>query len=95
MKDVLTAVLQLESPVPASSPPKILVVSRDILEMVGKLSKKPTVALDQEDDALTADIQRFTSQRLSEIRERFKSSVGIEDVLREVGINIVSKSQGM
>ncbi|KAH8698037.1 hypothetical protein GQ44DRAFT_832316 [Phaeosphaeriaceae sp. PMI808] len=95
VKDVLTAILQLESPQQSSVSPKILVVSRDVLQMVGKLAKKPTVALDQEKEALTADILHFTKQRLNEIRDKFESLVGIDDILHGVESNIVEKSQGM
>ncbi|CAN9288121.1 unnamed protein product [Alternaria alternata] len=95
VKDVLASILQLESPAQACAPTKILVVSRDILEVVGKLSKKPTVALDQESDALTADITRFATKRLETIRERFESLHGVDDILQEVKKNVVSRSQGM
>ncbi|KAF7670744.1 hypothetical protein GT037_011195, partial [Alternaria burnsii] len=95
VKDVLASILQLESPTQACAPTKILVVSRDILEVVGKLSKRPTVALDQESDALTADITRFATKRLETIRERFESLHGVDDILQEVKKNVVSRSQGM
>jgi hypothetical protein len=95
VKDVLASILQLESPTQARAPTKILVVSRDILEVVGKLSKRPTVALDQESDALTADITRFATKRLETIRERFESLHGVDDILQEVKKNVVSRSRGM
>ncbi|KAL1798027.1 hypothetical protein ACET3X_004633 [Alternaria dauci] len=95
VKDALASILQLESPTQACAPMKILIVSRDILEVVGKLSKRPTVALDQESDALTADITRFATKSLETIRERFENLDGVDDVLQEVKKNVVSRSQGM
>jgi hypothetical protein len=94
VKEVLAAILQFEKPAHGSTPPKILLISRDILQVVAQLAKKPTVALDRESGALTADIRRFTNQRLCHIRERFEGLVGLEDILHEVGNSIVSRSQG-
>lgn len=95
VKDVLVSILQLESPTQGCAPTKILIVSRDILELVGKLSKRPTVALDEESDALTADITRFATKSLKAIREKFDELVGVDNILEEVKKNVVSKSQGM
>lgn len=95
VKDVLGSILQLENPMQACAPTKILVVSRDILELVGKLSKRPTVALDQESDALTADITRYATKCLGTIRDRFSNLVGVDNVLDDVKRNVVLKSQGM
>jgi hypothetical protein len=95
VKDVLVSILQLESPTQACAPTKILIVSRDILELVGKLSKRPTVALDQESDALTADITRFATKSLETIREKFEHLVGVDNILEEVKKSVVLKSQGM
>ncbi|CAN9342142.1 unnamed protein product [Alternaria alternata] len=95
VKEVLASILQLESPTQASTPTKILVVSRDILEVVGKLSKRPTVALDKESDALTADITRYAAKSLETIRERFENLSGVDDILQDVRKNVVSRSQGM
>lgn len=94
VKEVLASILQLESPTQASTPTKILVVSRDILEVVGKLSKRPTVALDKESDALTADITRYAAKSLETIRERFENLSGVDDILQDVRKNVVSRSQG-
>ncbi|CAN9203513.1 unnamed protein product [Alternaria alternata] len=95
VKEVLASILQLENPMQACAPTKILIVSRDILELVGKLSKRPTVALDQESDALTADITRYATKCLETIRDRFSNLVGVDNVLNDVKRNVVSKSQGM
>ncbi|KAB2109040.1 hypothetical protein AG0111_0g2533 [Alternaria gaisen] len=95
VKDVLVSILQLENPTQACAPTKILIVSRDILELVGKLSKRPTVALDQESDALTADITRYATKCLETIRDRFANLAGIDNVLDDVKRNVVVKSQGM
>jgi hypothetical protein len=95
VKDVLASILQLESPAQASAPTKILVISRDILELIGKLSKRPTIALDQENDALTADITRYATKSLEAIRERFENLVGVDNVLEEVKRNVVLRAQGM
>jgi hypothetical protein len=94
VKEVLAAILQFEKPAHGSSPPRILLVSRDTLQVVAQLSKKPTIALDRESGALTADIRRFTNHRLRQIRERFEGLVGVEDILHGVGDSIVSRSQG-
>jgi hypothetical protein len=95
VEKVLAAILRFEKPTQEGFvPPKILIVSRDTLQVVTQLSKKPTVALDQESGALTADIRRFTNQRLGLIRERFEGLVGVEAILHEVGDSIVSRSQG-
>ncbi|CAN9120026.1 unnamed protein product [Alternaria alternata] len=95
VKDVLVSILQLENPMQACAPTKILIVSRDILELVGKLSKRPTVALDQESDALTADITRYATKCLETIRDRFANPAGVDNVLDDVKRNVVVKSQGM
>jgi hypothetical protein len=95
VKDVLISILQLENPMQACAPTKILIVSRDILELVGKLSKRPTVALDQESDALTADITRYATKCLETIRDRFANPAGVDNVLDDVKRNVVVKSQGM
>jgi hypothetical protein len=95
VKDVLVSILQLENPMQACAPTKILIVSRDILELVGKLSKRPTVALDQESDALTADITRYATKCLETIRDRFANLAGVDNVLDDVKRNVVVKSQGM
>jgi hypothetical protein len=95
VKDVLVSILQLENPTQACTPTKILIVSRDILELVGKLSKRPTLALDQESDALTADITRYATKCLETIRDRFADLVGVDNVLNDVKRNVVLKSQGM
>ncbi|RYO63735.1 hypothetical protein AA0116_g4050 [Alternaria tenuissima] len=95
VKDVLVSILQLENPMQAWAPTKILIVSRDILELVGKLSKRPTLALDQESDALTADITRYATKCLETIRDRFADLVGVDNVLNDVKRNVVLRSQGM
>jgi hypothetical protein len=95
VEKVLAAILRFEKPTQEGFvPPKILIVSRDTLQVVTQLSKKPIVALDQESGALTADIRRFTNQRLDLIRERFEGLVGAEAILHEVGNGVVSRSQG-
>ncbi|CAN9263627.1 unnamed protein product [Alternaria alternata] len=95
VKEVLVSILQLENPMQACAPTKILIVSRDVLELVGKLSKRPTVALDQESDALTADITRYATKCLETLRDRFSNLVGVDNVLKDVKRNVVLKSQGM
>jgi hypothetical protein len=95
VKEVLTAILRFEKPtLEGSLPPKILLVSRNTLQMLAQLLKKPTVALDQESGALTADIRRFTNQSLRLIKERFEGLPGVETILYEVENIIVTRSQG-
>jgi hypothetical protein len=94
LSEVLTATLQLEKLGQGNTGPKVVLVSRDISQISLKLAKKPTVALYQEKDAVTADIQRFTNQRLRGLRERFVGFNDIDDVLRDVSNSIVSMSQG-
>jgi len=95
VKDVLVSILQLENPMQACATTKILIVSRDILELVGKLSKRPTIALDQESDALTADITRYATKCLETIRDRFANLFDVDNVLDNVRRHVVLKSQGM
>ncbi|KAF2129964.1 hypothetical protein P153DRAFT_356631 [Dothidotthia symphoricarpi CBS 119687] len=95
VRDVLQDVLQLETLAGGNLPLKLLIVSRDIKQIVGKLSKKPTISLDDEVDAMTSAIRRFTNQRLQEIRERFEEFQEIDSILLEVEEKIVLKAQGM
>ncbi|KAH7385941.1 hypothetical protein BKA66DRAFT_403042, partial [Pyrenochaeta sp. MPI-SDFR-AT-0127] len=95
VKDVLQTILQLENLGNGISPPKILLVSRDILQIMGKLAKKPTVSLDDETNALTAAIRSFTKQRFREIQDKFESFPDVENILNELENKIVLKSQGM
>lgn len=94
LKDVIATTMRIEKSSLGSSPPKILLVSRNISQIIGQLSKRPTVSLDQESSAVTSDIERFTRQRLSGLRGRFVGASNIDDVLLEAGNTIVSRSQG-
>lgn len=94
VKHVLQAILQLEHTDNAASPPKILLVSRDILQIMGKLAKKPTVSLDDEMNSMTTAIRCFTKQRIREIQDRFESFPGVDSVLNQLENMIVSRSQG-
>tara|TARA_R110002003_G_scaffold235_13_gene17048 strand:+ start:4552 stop:5622 length:1071 start_codon:yes stop_codon:yes gene_type:complete len=94
VREVLTALLRFEVPMQGAAPPKILIVSRDILQVIGILSKKPKVALDEESHALTVGIRRFTNQQLHGIKQRFYNFAGIDGVLSEVEKSIVARSEG-
>ncbi|KAH7068217.1 hypothetical protein BKA63DRAFT_109499 [Paraphoma chrysanthemicola] len=95
VREVLTTLLRLEIPIQGSTPPKMLIVSRDILQIIGVLSKKPKVSLDEETDDVTAGIRCFTQRQLNEIKQNFGDLAGIDVVLKEVESSIVVKSQGM
>ncbi|KAF1849355.1 uncharacterized protein K460DRAFT_404584 [Cucurbitaria berberidis CBS 394.84] len=95
VKGVLQAILQLEHPVNGMPPPKILLVSRDVSQVTVKLSKKPTVSLDDENDAITIAIRYFTKQRFREIQDRFESFPDVDNILNKTEDMIISRSQGM
>ena len=94
VKDVLQALLKLEQPSHGTPPPKILLVSRDVIQVIGKMSKKPTVSLDDESDYVTNAIRCFTKQRFCEIQDKFQSFPDVDSVLGDVEDRIVSRSQG-
>ncbi|KAH7092161.1 hypothetical protein FB567DRAFT_434738, partial [Paraphoma chrysanthemicola] len=95
VREVLTTLLRLEIPIQGSTPPKMLIVSRDILQIIGVLSKKPKVSLDEESDDVKAGIRCFTQKQLGEIKQNLDDLAGIDIVLKEVESSIVEKSQGM
>jgi hypothetical protein len=94
LKDVLQALLQLEQPGNGTPPPKILLASRDVLQVTGKLSKKLVLSLDDETLAVTMDIRCFTKQRFRDIQERFEGILDADRILNQVEDKIVSRSQG-
>jgi hypothetical protein len=93
-KDVLQALLQLEQPGNCTPSPKILLASRDVLQVTGKLSKKPVLSLDDETLAVTTDIRCFTKQRFFDIQERFEGIPDADRILKQVEDKIVARSQG-
>ncbi|KAF1952459.1 hypothetical protein CC80DRAFT_479208 [Byssothecium circinans] len=95
VKDVLNDILQLETFGSQAMSPKLLLASRDIGQMVIKLSRKPMMFLDHEPGILQSAIRRFASYRLSEIRGKFQGVPDIERILNRIEETIVIKSQGM
>ncbi|EDU43054.1 conserved hypothetical protein [Pyrenophora tritici-repentis Pt-1C-BFP] len=95
VKDVIHAILQLEHYGSESSSPKILLASRDIFQITGRLSRKPVLSLDDESEIMTNAIRCFTKQGFREIEERFKSFPNAQIILNQAETRIVSKSQGM
>jgi hypothetical protein len=94
VKDVLKALLQLEQLGGGTPSPKILLASRDILQVTGRLSKKPVLSLDDERVAVATEIRCFTKERLRDIQDRFQGLPDAERILNQVEDNIVSRSQG-
>lgn len=94
VKDVIQAILQLEHYGSGTSSPKILLASRDIVQITGRLSKKPALSLDDESEIMTNAIRCFAKQGFREIEERFESCPNAQSILDQVEGCIVSKSQG-
>jgi hypothetical protein len=94
VKEVLRDVLQLAAPVSTSLSPKVLLVSRDILQISGFLTKKPTLSLDHEADAVRKAIRTFTHQRLQEIQHNFQGFQAVDTILHRLEDEIVQKSRG-
>ena len=94
IREVLHDILQLETMSNTTLGVKLLVSSRDILQVFDKLSRKPTVALEQETDHIRSAIRIFTHHRLSDIRTRFDSFSDVESILGALESKIVLKSQG-
>lgn len=93
-KDVLLDILQLETFGSGNVCPKLFLVSRDIMQLVSKLSKRPTVALENEAEAMRSTIRSFTRNRLQDIGDKFEDFPNIKEVFDGVEEKIVSKSQG-
>ena len=94
IRNVLHDVLQLEAMSNSTFGVKLLVSSRDILQIFDKLSRKPTVALEHETDQIRSAIRTFTHYRLSDVRTRFDSFSDVDGVLNSLENKIVLKSQG-
>jgi hypothetical protein len=94
IRDVLHDILQLEAMSNSTYGVKLLVSSRDILQVFDKLSRKPTVALEHETDHIRCAIHTFTHQRLSNIRTRFDSFSDVDSILSSLESKIALKSQG-
>jgi hypothetical protein len=95
VKEVLRDVLQLAAPGSTSPSPKVLLVSRDVQQISGSLTKKPTLYLDHETDAVRKAIRTFTHQRLHEIQYDFQGFQAVDTVLHRLEDEIVKKSQGI
>jgi hypothetical protein len=93
MKDIIRDISYLLTPV--NPHPKILLVSRDVLQLSGPLTKKPTLDLNDESDAVRTAIRVFTHQRLQDIRSNFQGFQAIDTVLGQLENEIVKKSQGI
>jgi hypothetical protein len=94
VKHVLKDILQLISPGEDGRAPKLLIVSRDILQVTGMLSRKPTLRLDNESDAVNTAIRLFTKQRLKEIREHFDDFQALDGAIEALEDRIVQKAKG-
>lgn len=92
-KVVLQDVVQLKSIV-SSTPIKILLVSRDIPQFTGILSKKPCLSLDEDNASVQKAIHSFVKYRLSNIRGNFVHLDTIDKLLEDLEHRIVEKSQG-
>jgi hypothetical protein len=94
IKEVVEDILQLETITNSTSVLKLLVSSRDISQVAGKLSKKPVVALDHETDHMRSAIRTFTNHRFSDIRGRFDNLSNADGLIDSLKDKIVVKSQG-
>jgi hypothetical protein len=94
VKDVLRDILQLNVPGKDGRVPRLLVVSRDVLQVTGMLAKKPTLRLDDETDAVNKGIRLFTHERLAGIRENFDGFQALDSVVLSLEDRIVRKAKG-
>ncbi|KAF2642645.1 hypothetical protein P280DRAFT_395523 [Massarina eburnea CBS 473.64] len=95
VSNLLNDILQIETFSNGVISPKLLLASRDIGQVSGKLSRKPTVFLDNQPEIMQASIRYFVSSRLSEIRTKFDDIAGIDGILSAIKETIVTKSQGL
>jgi hypothetical protein len=93
-KVVLRDIMQLNSIV-TSTPIKVLLVSRDVPQFTGILSKKPCLCLDEDNTSVRKAIRAFVKYRLSEIRDNFLHLDTIDKLLENLEHRIVEKSQGL
>jgi hypothetical protein len=94
IRDVLQDILQLESLSKTSLVLKLLISSRDIFQVCDKLSRKPTVALENELDHIRSAIRVFTHHRLADVRTRFDGFSNVDETFISLENKIVAKSQG-
>lgn len=94
LRAVLDDVLDIQSRAYHTVPIKLFVVSREVVQLVSKLSKKPTLALNNENAAIQAAIRIFAHQRLSEIQRGFDTLCGVDSMIERTENTIVAKSDG-
>lgn len=95
VKDVVRDIIQLASVVGNNGiTPKLLISSRDVLQLIGALSKKPTLSLDDEAESIRNAIRSFTHYRLSNIRPKFEDAADVGEIFKVLEEKIVQKSQG-
>ena len=94
VKHVLRDILQLNFPGKDGRLPRLLVVSRDVLQVTGMLAKKPTLRLDDETDAINNAIHLFTHDRLAGIREHFDGLQALDSIMISLEDRIVRKAKG-
>lgn len=94
VKHVLRDILQLNFQGKDGRAPRLLVVSRDVLQVTGMLAKKPTLRLDDETDAINKAIRLFTHERLTSIRSNFDDLQALDSVMISLEDRIVQKAKG-